>query len=335
MSKLPIYASNHHSASDSGFVAGELRHLIAQNPGRLLDARRTPITVIEVAPERGSFVVRIEAFEDAGAHWELALGEIERFQFASDVSTAGDRELAELERSVVRFDRDLVIDCDKAARKVASQRLNQRREHVRNWLQKRASGMNVDLDTHIGHRVGDPGLYLLVDEFLGERDLGELENLFSATFVTNPRSGEVIKGHAIVLAELGLCPYRGKIPRDADLFTGDWSRSRRTDHLLWRIALTQELWRRFGASHLMLYRAAATDGPLPAARPSSFVSATFSRQVAEAHFDGGPTSSVAVLWRQLVPIDRALMTFLETRAMNEQFREAEAVLLGDPANRAF
>jgi hypothetical protein len=29
------------------------------------------------------------------------------------------------------------------------------------------------------------------------------------------------------------------------------------------------------------------------------------------------------------------MTFLETREMNRRFKEAEAVLIGDPANRAF
>jgi hypothetical protein len=29
------------------------------------------------------------------------------------------------------------------------------------------------------------------------------------------------------------------------------------------------------------------------------------------------------------------MTFLETSAMNRQFQEAEAVLIGDPANAAF
>jgi hypothetical protein len=29
------------------------------------------------------------------------------------------------------------------------------------------------------------------------------------------------------------------------------------------------------------------------------------------------------------------MTFAETRAFNERFRESEAVLIGDPDNRAF
>jgi hypothetical protein len=335
MSKLPVYASNDDSPPDSAFVAGELRHLVVDNRGRLLDARRTPISVLEVAPERGAFVVRIEAFEDAGACWELPLDEVEGFQFARDAMTAGDREIAELERSIARFDRELTIACDPAARRTSLQRLSQRRQHVRNWLQERATTVNADLAAQIQRREGDATLYELLEEFLAQHRLGELDDRFSASFVTNPRSGEMVKGHAIVLAELGLCPYRGKIPRDPALFDGEWSRARRSDHLLWRLAFIQELLLHLGASTLTLYRATATEGPLPAPRPSSFVSATFSKEVAEAHFDGGPTTETAVIWRQVIPIERALMTFLETRTMNERFHEAEAVLLADPANRAF
>ena len=57
--------------------------------------------------------------------------------------------------------------------------------------------------------------------------------------------------------------------------------------------------------------------------------------MAAAHFEGGPTTRTAVLWRQQVPITRVLMTFFETREMNRRFNEAEAVLIGDPGNRAF
>jgi hypothetical protein len=162
-----------------------------------------------------------------------------------------------------------------------------------------------------------------------------MDGHFARVFVSNPASGEVVKGHAIVLAELGLCPYGGKVVRDPDLFAGPWSKARRAEHLLARMAFTQELWFRVGAADLPLYRAAATDGPLPERRPASFVSATFSREVAEAHFTGGPATRVAVLWRQSVPLDRLLMTFLETEAMNLAFKEAEAVVIGDPGNRAF
>ncbi|HET6866787.1 MAG TPA: hypothetical protein VFH80_12790 [Solirubrobacteraceae bacterium] len=64
----------------------------------------------------------------------------------------------------------------------------------------------IDLTRHISRREGDPRLYDLLDEVMTDRGLAELDHDFSATFVTNPASGELVKGHAIVLAELGLCP---------------------------------------------------------------------------------------------------------------------------------
>ena len=36
-----------------------------------------------------------------------------------------------------------------------------------------------------------------------ERGLAALDRDFTETFVSNPNSGELVKGHAIVLAELG------------------------------------------------------------------------------------------------------------------------------------
>jgi hypothetical protein len=65
---------------------------------------------------RGSFVVRVDAFEDTGARWELGLEEIERFQFARAATPATDAALPELQDSAARFDHDLAITCDQAAR---------------------------------------------------------------------------------------------------------------------------------------------------------------------------------------------------------------------------
>ncbi len=65
------------------------------------------------------------------------------------------------------------------------------------------------------------------------------------------------------------------------------------------------------------------------------MSATLSREVATAHFEGSTTTRTAVLWRQEVPVTRLLMTFLETREMNARFHEAEAVLIAEPHNLAF
>jgi hypothetical protein len=334
MSDGPVYASDEHSAPDSAFATGELRHVVVGNQGRLLDARRTPISVIDVAPERGSFAVRVDAFEDAGACWELGFEEIERFQFAHTATLAKGTALAELQDSAARFSTDLSIECDEAARDDSLRRLGHRRQDATAWLALRTASPAVDLDDHIKRREGSPDAYALLQEFLVARDVDELEDAFTHGFVTNPRAGEIVKGHAIVLAELGLGSYHGKAPRDPDLLAGQWSRSRRADHLLWRLAFTQALWISLGARELTLYRAAATDGALEPLRHASFVSATFSSEVAQAHFEGGPATRVAVLWRQRVPIHRALMTFLETQAMNERFQEAEAVLLPDPDNAA-
>ena len=52
-------------------------------------------------------------------------------------------------------------------------------------------------------------------------------------------------------------------------------------------------------------------------------------------FAGGETTRNAVKWRQTVDPTRLLMTFLETAAFNDRYKEAEAVLLGDPSNPAF
>jgi hypothetical protein len=187
----------------------------------------------------------------------------------------------------------------------------------------------------IARREGSDELAARLEAFLAERDLFEIDRRFAETFVSNPRSGEFVKGHAIVLAELGLCEYRGRIVRDPKTFAEPWSEARRAEHLIARLAFTQELWASLGQATITLYRGAAADGPLAARIPSSFVSATFSEAVAQAHFAGGPATRTAVLWRQQLPVTRLLMTFLETPAMNARFKEAEAILIAEPSNLAF
>jgi hypothetical protein len=330
-----VYASDPRPRPDSDFVPGSLRQLVPGNRGRLLDARRTPVTVVGVTPDRGAFAVRIDAFEDAGAEWDLWLGEVERFQFERDAATAGDAELAALAASRERFDRELVIDCDPGARAATLARLRERREQVRAWIAQNGGVPRVELWRLIERRAGDPALFELSEAVLAAHGLAAVERELTAAFVSNPGAGELVKGHAIVLAELGLCPYRGQVARDDALFAGDWTRERRAEHLLWRLALCRELLGALGAGDVALYRAAATDGALSVRPPGSLVSATFSRAVADAHFDGGPSTRAAVLWRQAIPLDRVLMTFLETRAMSERYHEAEAVLVGEPGNAAF
>lgn len=83
-----IYEFDPGARPDSGFIAGDLARLVVGNHGRLLDARRTPIAITAVIPERAAFELEIGAFEDAGARWELPLEEVTDLQFAPAAETA-------------------------------------------------------------------------------------------------------------------------------------------------------------------------------------------------------------------------------------------------------
>jgi hypothetical protein len=327
----PIYRSDPDAAHDSEFAPGELRHLVVGNRGRLLDARRTPITVAAVAPDKGAFEVEIGAFEDAGARWELPLQEVQRFQFARGGVIATAEAVAGLERAAARFDRELVVECDREARAETQRRI----VAARQALKPQFASRRIDIARHIAERRGHDAVFDLLDASMAAYGVADLEERFTAVFVSNPRSGEFVKGHAIVLAELGLAPYRGQIVRQPDLFAEPNSKIRRAEHLIARLAFAQELWASFGKESVTLYRGMAAEGPLREPAQSSFVSATFSLEVATAQFEGGPATRTAVLWRQDVPVTRLVMTFLETREMSRRFEEAEAVLIADPAASAF
>lgn len=57
--------------------------------------------------------------------------------------------------------------------------------------------------------------------------------------------------------------------------------------------------------------------------------------MAESIAGRGSATSVTVVYGQVVPVERVFMTFLETGQLGQVYREAEAILLADPANRAF
>jgi hypothetical protein len=329
-SQADIYASSPDPEPDSLYEPGAIGHLVVGNRGRLLDARRTPVAITGVDAASGLFEVEILAFEDAGAQWRVPFEEVSRFQVARGSDRADARAIGEYEAVIARLDREMRVDCDPHERARSSERIGSERRAMQRALGAGALPVSLDAGGCIDRRTGDETVAAAVRAILSERGLADMDDAFARRYVSNPWSGELVKGHAIVLAELGLCPYRGKIVRGDGLFEGDWSKERRAEHLIVRSALTQALWERTQSASVTLYRAAATDGPTLPPPPTSFVSATFSRPVAQAHFAGGPTSRFAIMYRQSVPLHRLFMTFWETSAMSAQYQEAEAVLIGDP-----
>ena len=329
------YEFNPNMLPDSHFLPGHLKYLVPGNEGRLLDPRRTPLRVLAVKRPSGFFVVEILDFEDRGGHWELPLENVTRCQFALGSLEASPVDVSAYLEIVSRFDHPLDIPADPGDRARADAELARIRREASSWLEQHSVFLRSGTQPDVSGAVSHPDLWADLERYMTEVGLWDLEAAFAEGYVRNPYPGEIVKGHAIVLAEpLGLVSFYGKQVRDPELFSGSWSKRRRVDHILHRLAFVRELYHRLGRPSVVLYRGWSSRG-VPQPQRRSFVSATFSREVAMSHFNERDPATTGVLLRQSLSADRLFMTFLETAQMNQQFKEAEAVLLRSDENVVF
>lgn len=324
-----VYEYDPERAPDDDFEPGVLAHAVVGNEGRMLDPRRTPVRVVDVRPVTGHVVLEVTAFEDEGAHWDIELERLGGFQFAKGGARAEGAPLVELEEAVRRLDRALHIAVEPGRRERTDGRLESARRDARSWL----GGRRVRID--LARRAGDPANWELLSTYLGECGVLDVERAFAARYVSNPGAGELVKGHRIVLAELGLAPYAGKVVRDPMLFAGSWSKERRAEHLLARLAFVPELFRAAGHETVELWRGSSSERAVEDLESRTFVSTTFSLEVARAHAAGNESTVASTLSCRVVPAERLFMTYAETEEMNRQFLEAEAVLLAGPGDLPF
>ena len=325
-----IYQLDPGQAPDSQFLHGDLCHLVAGNRGRLLDLRRTPVHVTSVSPENGFFEVEIDAFEDAGARWLVPLESVASYQFAPGGGTASGAALEALREAAARCDVQISVTGGPAARDRTHAHLRAECSRAGDWLTSQGAPASFDPRPFIDEASGWPAAQGWLGGYLASRDLAAIEERITPAYVSNPWAGDLVLGHLIVLAELGLGTLTARAPRDPRIFEGDWSRRRRAEHILARMGFARALWSR-ADREVTLYRGMGLqDRPetadSPARRTTLLISASLSRQVAESHFSS-PGAAASVLYRQRLAPERLFMTFLETSAMTRQFREAEAVLL--------
>lgn len=330
----PTYQHDPDAAPDSDFESGRLHHLVPGNRGRMLDPRRTPVVVVGMGTGVGFFELEVAAFEDTGAKWSIPLEGIGRFQFERGSARLGRQDVRALEALRRQADRPLVVPIDAQTRAATLSDLRRFTADAADWLAGESqfrSAPVLDLTADRGSEV----LAADLTRFMTAVGLEEVEGAFAATYVSNPGSGDVVRGHEIAAARLGLAPYDGKALRDPAASEGIWEEGTRGRHLLNRLAFVSAAYRLAGYERTTVYRSLAFQGPVRESRHHTFVSATFARAVAEDLFWGGENVIWAVLYRQDVAVGRLLMTYQETAAMNRQFHEAEAVLLADPDNQAF
>jgi hypothetical protein len=330
-----MYQTDPDARPDTEFAPGELRWLVPGNTGRLLDDRRTPVRVTAIDLANGYFEAEILAFEDAGARWLVPLEDVTRYQFAPEGTSASPATRTAMAEAIARLDITLEITADPAAGLRSRGLIADARAHADAWMTAHGIPDRIDPGPSIAGRRGRDDAARWLAGYLAEatppgQEAGGLDALdaeLTAGYVSSPASGDLVRAHLIVLAELGLCGYRGKKIRDPASLKGPYSRAARRAHIIARAGFTQALWARADHDGLMLYRGIGLPGRARLAiRTDTLISATFSRPVAESHFDG-VRSDAAALLRCRLPADRLLFTFLETAAMNRQFLEAEAVLL--------
>lgn len=330
-----VHQSDPDRRPDAEFEAGGVRHLVVGNVGRLLDPRRTPIRIVGLRPGSGQFVVEILAFEDAGATWEVPFEDVDAYQFEPTGGRASPDQIVAIADAIDRFDRPLVVPVDPAATRATARSLAALAAEARAWLIREsrfvASGARLDLTT----RTGSPILATDLQQFLTDRDVADLEAAFAERYVRNPRSGDLVRGHRIVMAELGLVAYDDKVIREPGLFAGRWAKDRRARHILHRLAFVRAAYRLAGIEQVRLYRGLCLDGPLEPPFNSTFVSTSFDVEVARSCTGEADPASRGVLFRQPIAVDRLFMTYQETAQLNARYQEAEAVLLYDPTNPLF
>ena len=329
------FQSDPNRSPDSEFEPGEIQHLCVGNEGRMLDFRRTPVRIERLSDETGLATIQILAFEDQGAFWDLPYEEIRKYQFKKGCSRVSPEALERIEDAVIRLNREVDIPCDPSRRERTLEVLRRERERAEAWLIDHSQFFQSGSLIPEGEPEGAPLLWSDIKDYMTERNLGDLEAFFTRQYVSNMRN-EAVKAHRIAIAQLGLAPYKGKMLRDPFQTADALSLERRATHLIVRMGFVQAMFERCGREKVVLYRMESCEGPLrPRRWDTALVSASFRMDIVQEMSGWADPARTVAIYRQAVPIQRVLMTYLETEAMNHPYREAEAVLLADPSNQAF
>ena len=327
---MGIYRFNKDRLPDTEFVPGTTALLVEGNYCRLLDGRRTPGMVERYFDDSAMFRWRIMDFEDKGKYWDVPAEGVSRYQFTKDAKRLNAKRIKRIEASIQKYQRRLTIEAVEEEKHQTESEIEIVEHVITDWL--RSNSIFFKDQEQLDLKSGTGPKPLAEDLILYMRSIGmeEIERRTADSMVLNPNSGEWIKGMAIVLAEMGLIPYRDNIPRTRDIFEGLGRKENRRNYLIHRLAFVRAYFHLLGMKEITLYRGMATEwewGNRPTSR--TLVSFTFSIKVAGSHcnFDRNSDKKHSYLLKRTFSVEDLFMTSLETDAMNKQYKEAEALVL--------
>lgn len=312
---------------DELFDSGSLNHLISGNEGRVLDGRRTSGYIESFDKESCTFIWRITAFEDKGKCWQIPAEDIVQFQFRKGCPTLPQDAVTEIAGLCKTYQKQLTIPVTPQAQSASYELILKQEILAEKWLKKHSRFIHKGLSFDFHALTGYPDLYADLEEYMDTQGLSALEQKTAAQYVLNPYSGEWIKGLKIVMAECGLLPYSGTIPRTGDIFCGIGAKELRRNYIISRTAFLRAVFKLCGFSEVPLYRGMASASDWMKT-PFSLLFATFSAETAKAFASVDNAASYkSCYWIKFsCPVENLFMTFYETKQFNERYREQEAVI---------
>lgn len=328
---MSIHKYNKNALPDSEFILGSIKLLVPGNKLRLLDNRRTPGVIKQFFHESAMFQWEITDFEDKGKCWQIPAEEVIHYQFAKDSASLKEDEVSLLEQKIKQFQKKLSINANPLDLKTTLSEIRTLKTSITDWLNIHSSFFQQNLKLDLDLDTGSEFLTQDLINYMKSQGLQNLEQRTADTIVMNPFSGEWIKGMSIVFAEMGLADYNDTIPRTKDVFTGDGSKTLRRKYILHRLSFIRAYFELSGISEIVLFRGMSSSKKWKPVRPRSLVSFTFNKKVAEsfANFGKAKDSEHSYLLKRTVPVEKLFMTYLETEAMNRQYKEAEALIFYD------
>lgn len=327
---MGVHMQNENALPDSEYIKGEIKFLVHGNVCRLLDGRRTPGYIEEIFEDSAMFRWRITGFEDKGNYWDVPAEDIVRYQFTKDSKILDEAAVKNIEILIEKFNNPLEIDIEKEQREKTEKEIERIENTITEWLEENSTFIKSNEDLNFDSVEGNELLANDLNEYMKSIGMEELECKTAAQLVLNPNSGEWMKGMYIVLAEMGLAPYKGKVTRTSDIFVGLGEKETRKKYLLHRIAFVRAYLRLKDIEEVVIYRGMCTEGQWRA-NEKTLISWTFNLEVAQAFSDLSRDSKYkqSFIIKRTVPISKLFMTYIETKEMNHQYKEAEGLLMYD------
>lgn len=319
---------NHVSMEpDELFDSGSLKYLVAGNEGRVLDGRRTSGYIESFDKESCMFIWRITAFEDKGKCWQVPAEDIVQYQFRKGCPTLPQEAVMEITDLCKAYQKQLTIPVTPQLQYTSEELISKQEVFAGDWLRKHSRFIRKGLGFDFHAVTGYPDLYADLEEYMCAQGLSALEKKTAEQYVLNPYSGEWIKGLKIVMAECGLLPYSGTVPRTKDIFCGIGAKELRRKYIISRTAFLRAVFKLCGFSEVPLYRGMASSSDLMKT-PFSLLSATFSADTAKAFASVDDAASYkSCYWIKFsCPVENLFMTFYETKQFNGRYKEQEAVI---------